>query len=194
MQQVQVDIPYTEERNRGTVAVRMILAIPHMIIASLWQYVVMLATFVQWFIVLFTGQRNQGIWDFSNKWLAYASRSFTYLGLMFDEYPGFIDDEGKTPLVYASAYDSDADRLTNGLRFIWAIPAMIISFLLSIAGYVVTIICWFAIVFTGTMPRGMFDFLLKAHRYAIQTNAYITLMTDQYPSYGDAPAGLVATA
>lgn len=194
MHQVEVDIPYAESRNRGTVAIRAILAIPHMLITGIWQYAVQIAAFVQWIIILVTGKRNEGIWNFSNRWLAYASRTYNYLGLMFDEYPGFIDDQGKTPVVYASAYTEEASRLTNGLRFIWAIPAIFITFLVTIAGYVVTIICWFAIVITGSMPRGMFDFLLKAHRYAIQTNAYVTLMTDTYPAYGDAPAELVGTA
>jgi hypothetical protein len=194
MQQVEVTIPYAESRNRGTVAVRLILAIPHMLLTGIWQYAVQIASVVQWFIILFTGKRNEGIWNFTNRWLAYASRTYNYLGLMFDEYPGFIDDQGKTPVVYSSAYSSEANRLTNALRLFWAIPAVIIMMLLATAGYVLTIICWFAIVITGSMPRGMFDFLLKAHRYAIQANAYTTLMTDTYPKYGDAPAGLVTTA
>jgi Domain of unknown function (DUF4389) len=181
--QVQVDVPYDEQRNRLTVAFRLILAIPHLILAGLWQEVVQLASVVQWFIVVFTGKRNQGIWDFSNMWLDYYSRVYAYVLLLFDEYPGFVRDEGKTPLRYESAYEEPADRLTSGLRFIWAIPALIIMVVLGIAVSFVVLIAWFAILITGKMPRGMYDFALRVQRYVIQTNAYIVLMTDQYPKF-----------
>ena len=183
MSQAIIDVPYTERRNRGTVAIRLILAIPHLVLAGLWQYVVQLAAIAQWFICLFTGKRHQGIWNFSNMWLDYASRTFAYTGLLFDEYPGFVQDEGRTPLQYRSTYDEPVNRLTSGLRFIWAIPALIVLAVLSLVGYLLTLICWFAILITGSMPKGMFDFLLKVHRYGVQTNAYTLLMTDEYPRY-----------
>jgi hypothetical protein len=53
----------------------------------------------------------------------------------------------------------------------------------AIAGEVVTIICWFAILFTGQMSQGMFDFLLKVHRFGVRTSAYTSLLTDTYPKY-----------
>ena len=34
--------------------------------------------------------------------------------------------------------------------------------------------------------RGMFDFLVKVHRYGVRTNAYVTLLTDTYPKYESA--------
>jgi hypothetical protein len=181
--QASIDVPYEQDRNRLTVAFRIILAIPHLIIAGAWQYAVQLAAIVQWFICLFTGKRNRGIWNFSNMWLDYYSRTNAYLGLLFDEYPGFVRDEGKTPLRYESSFDEPADRLTTGLRIIWAIPALLILMVLAIAAAVVTLVCWFAIVITGRMPQGMFAFLLKVTRYIAQTNAYTLLMTDTYPKY-----------
>jgi hypothetical protein len=75
------------------------------------------------------------------------------------------------------------NRLTVGLRFLWIIPAAIIAALIGIAIQVLTLICWFAIVITGKMPQGMFDFLMKGHRYSLQVNAYGLLLTDTYPKY-----------
>ena len=66
---------------------------------------------------------------------------------------------------------------------IWIIPAALIFLVVAIGGYVVTVICWFAILFTGTQPRGMFDFLLKVYRYSTRFNAYIGLLTDTYPKF-----------
>jgi hypothetical protein len=75
------------------------------------------------------------------------------------------------------------NRLTVGLRIIWAIPAIIIAAVLAIASFFVGIVSWFAILFTGKHPRGMFDFILKAQRYLLQTSAYTLLLTDTYPKY-----------
>lgn len=185
MSQVSFDIPYVEARDRGTSAVRIILAIPHLVISNAWRSLTGVLAVIQWFIVLFTGQRNKGLFDFTNLWLAYSARTFSYAGLMFDGFPAFAftADGANTPVRYSMEFEESADRLTNGLRIIWAIPAIIIMMALTIAGTVVTIIAWFAVVFTGNMPRGMYDFMLKAHRYAVETNAYVTLMTDTYPKY-----------
>lgn len=182
--QASLDIPYATTRNRGTVAIRLILAIPHFIVAYVLNIVSQIATLVHWFIQVFTGKRNQGIADFVTKVLAYQARVMTYVGLMYDEYPGFFDDQGKTPVQFAMPYaEGPVNRLTVGLRIIWIIPAAIIGALLGIAIEVLAIICWFAILITGTMPKGMFDFMLKGHRYIAQVNAYGLLLTDTYPKY-----------
>ena len=184
MAQVQFDVPYNEgPRNRGTVAIRVILAIPHFVIVSVWSYAVQIVAVIHWFIQVFTGKRNQGLFNFSNRWLGYASRTYSYAGLLFDAYPGFIDDGGKTPVQYNLEYSESVNRLTAGLRIIWAIPALIIAAVLGFAAFVVTIVTWFTILITGKHPRGQFDFQLKVHRYSIQTNAYVGLLTDDYPKF-----------
>jgi hypothetical protein len=182
--QVSLDIPYTESRNRGTVLVRLIIAIPHFVVAYVLNAVAQIVTIAHWFIQVFTGKRNQGIADFVTKVLAYQARVITYVALMYDEYPGFFDDQGKTPVQFAMPYvEGPVNRLTVGLRFIWIIPAAIIAAVIGIAIQVLTIICWFAILITGKMPRGMFDFLLRGHRFSAQVNAYGLLLTDTYPKY-----------
>jgi hypothetical protein len=184
MAQVQLEIPYNEgPRNRGTVAIRIILAIPHMLLVGVWGSVIELVSFIHWFIQVFTGKRNQGLFDFSNRYLDYASHVNTYIGLLFDDYPGFIDDAGKTPVQYNLDWDEPVNRLTTGLRFIWAIPAVFIAMVLGLAVFFVTILTWFTILITGKHPRGQFDFQLKVNRYTMQTNAYISLLTDDYPKY-----------
>ena len=84
---------------------------------------------------------------------------------------------------YNLEYTEPVNRLTAGLRIIWAIPALLISMVLGIAGFFVTIVTWFMIVITGKHPRGQFDFQLKVLRYSMQTNAYAGLLTDDYPKY-----------
>ena len=183
MQQVVFDVPYTEERNRGTTAIRLILALPHLIIYGVWQRVAQLAAIVQWFICVFTGKRNKSIWDFTYSAEAYGSRVNSYAGLLHDVWPAFFNEQGAVPSRYSLEYDESVNRLTVGLRIIWAIPALILLVLIGIAAFIVAIVSWFTILITGKHPRGMFDFILKFQKYAVQVSAYFLLLTDTYPKY-----------
>jgi hypothetical protein len=168
-----------------TVAFRIFMAIPHLIVWYVWRALAQILGFVQWFIILFTGQRNEGIWRMQQGYLYYYSRVVGYLSLLFDQYPAFGTDPGTVPVRSNIDFEGPANRLTNGLRFIWIIPAAIIAAVLGIASGVLVLISWFAILFTGKHPRGMWEFILKVERYTLQTDSYGLLMTDTYPKYGE---------
>lgn len=188
------DIAYSESRSRLTVAFRYILAIPHILIAAAWGYFAQILGVVQWFVVLFTGRRNEGIWNLQHSWLAYSARVSGYESLLFDEWPAIGPDSGDEPTVFAMAYEADANRLTNALRFLWIIPAAIMLFLVGIGALFVLIASWFAIVVTGQHSRGMWDFLLRYVRFSIRVGAYSNLMTDEYPRWrGDEPTGVTGS-
>jgi uncharacterized protein DUF4389 len=183
--QFTYDVEYQESRNRLTVAFRIILAIPHLIIAQVWGYLAQILAVIQWFIILFTGKRNEAMWNLQRSWLAYYSRVIGYVDLLFDPYPAFASEAGPAPVRSAISFEEPANRLTSALRIIWAIPALIIGVLVGIAAVVLLIISWFVIVITGTQTRSMWDFILKVARYTFQLQAYILLMTDTYPKFGE---------
>jgi hypothetical protein len=182
---ITYDVTHEESRNRLTVAFRIILAIPHLIVSQVWGYLAQILAVIQWFIVVFTGKRNQGIWNLQQSWLGYYGRVLGYTDLLYDQYPAFGTDSGSVPVRSAISFEETGNRLTVGLRFLWAIPAIVIGLLVGIAGTVVVVISWFAIVITGKQSRGMWDFVLKTARYTLQLQAYCLLMTDVYPKFGE---------
>ncbi len=194
MSRFTYDVGYEETRNRTTVAFRIILAIPHLIVASLWRELCELLAVIQWFIVVFTGKRNPGIWNLQQSYLYYNCRVIGYVTLLYDQYPAFGTDPGPVPVRSEILFEESADRLTTGLRLIWAIPAAIIGAVVGIGAYVVMIISWFAIVITGKQSRGMWDFILKVLRFAFQLESYLLLMTDTYPKFGEGASTAVASA
>lgn len=63
------------------------------------------------------------------------------------------------------------------------IPHGFCLFFYAIAAMFVNFIAWWAILFTGKYPRGMFEFGLGLHRWMMRVNAYMMNMTDVYPPF-----------
>ena len=184
MSQALFTIAYDEKRSRVSTLFRVLLAIPHMILVQAWQYLVQVLTLFQWVIILFTGKRNQGIWNLQNAWLGYASRVWGYYSLMFDQWPNIGTEPNKEPTTYSFEYSENANRLTNFFRIFWLIPSLIIGIFVLIGASVCTVLAWFAILVTGKHPRGLFDFVMKTHQFVIRVQSCALLMTDTRPKFG----------
>lgn len=183
MAAVTFDIEYTSARDKKSTALRIFFALPHLIITSALNSLGEVLALIQWVIILFTGKRNQSLWTVARGVVDWQSRANAYAGLMYDTYPNFGFEKKDEPVALGLTFDESVDRLTNALRLIWAIPAILLMVVVGIGAFFVTIVSWFAIVFTGQQSRGRFDFLMKAHRYGVRTSAYITLLTDTYPKF-----------
>ena len=83
------------------------------------------------------------------------------------------------------------EKLSRGLAvlkmlFGWAyvgIPHGVILWLYGIAVAVVVFISFWVILFTGKLPRGMFDFVLGYMRWSTRVTAYLSFMRDEYPPF-----------
>lgn len=81
------------------------------------------------------------------------------------------------------------------VKWILVIPHLIVLVFLWLAFMVITIIAFFAILFTGRYPRGMFDFNVGVLRWTWRVGfySYSTLATDQYPPFSLEPRDYPAT-
>ncbi len=69
-----------------------------------------------------------------------------------------------------------------GWFYVW-LPHGIALMFYGIAALFVTLIAWFAILFTGRYPKGMFEFVVGYQRWSNRVNAYMLLLTDSYPPF-----------
>jgi Domain of unknown function (DUF4389) len=84
-----IEVGAPGSRNRLSVALRLLFAIPHVIVLAFVLLAWAFTTIAAWFIILFTGSYPQGLYDFGVGTLRWRLRVEAYLLLMVDEYPPF---------------------------------------------------------------------------------------------------------
>ncbi|MEM7285881.1 MAG: DUF4389 domain-containing protein [Actinomycetota bacterium] len=174
---------------RWRIFVHIFMAIPHMIILYLLGIASQVVGLISWFVILFTGKMPAGLHNFQSMYLRYSNRTFGFIILLTEVYPPFdfettsLDGSGH-PI--RSDYDHQAEgrnRLTAFFRILMVIPHYIVLAFVFVAAYVVYIIAWFAVLFTGKMPTGLRDFLIGTGRWVNRVQAYFWLLTDRYPPF-----------
>jgi hypothetical protein len=181
------DVQYPESLNRWLIFVKWLLAIPHILILYVLQLLAAAVTFVAFFAILFTKKYPRGLFQFAVGVQRWSANVTAYAGLLRDEYPPFSSDPGQYPVTYDVQYPEQLNRWLPLVKWLLVIPNLIVLALLLIVVYFVWIISWFAILFTGRFPRGMFDFIVGALRWNYRLTAYANLMRDEYPPFSMEP-------
>ena len=169
--------------------VQWLMAIPHMVILYVLSIVGFFAGLAAWFAIVITGKLPQGLADFGCMVLRYQTRVGAYIGFLHAEYPPFdfttsAADPGGHPVRIDFAPEiENRNRLTVLLRLIWMIPAALFGIVISWVAQILWFIAFFAVLFTGKWPEGLRNFVLGAQRVGLRLNAYVFLLTDEYPPF-----------
>jgi hypothetical protein len=170
--------------------VNWLLAIPHFIVLYGLNLVSQVVAFVSWFAIVFTGQLPEGLANVQVMCLRYSTRTYTYAAFLREEYPPFTfattpSDPGDDPRVRVDIVPQldNRNRVTVFFRIILAIPQFIVLAVLGIGAVIAVIIGFFAVLFTGTWPPGLRDFVIKVMRWSLRVQAYFNLLTDVYPPF-----------
>jgi hypothetical protein len=170
--------------------VHWLLAIPHFVVVYALGIVSEVVAVISWFAIVITGELPAGLANFQALYLRYYLRTATFAGFVREEYPPFTfattpADPADDPRISVNVVPqlTDRNRLTTGFRFILVIPQFIVVALLGIALWVVGLIGFFAVLFTGRWPAGLRDFALGVGRWWLRVQAYWLLLTDEYPPF-----------
>jgi hypothetical protein len=135
-------------------------------------------------MILFRRKYPRWWFDWNRELLRFGNRLTVYLSLMDDRYPS-TDEEQSVHLDYAYPEGPDAlNRWLPLIKWFLAIPHYVVLIVLDIAAFVVVVITWFAILFTGRYPQGLFNFVEGVIRWHNRVFGYaILLVTDEYPPF-----------
>jgi hypothetical protein len=97
------------------------------------------------------------------------------------------------PLRYGVEYPEELSRWLIFVKWLLAIPQLIILWALAIAAGVIGLIAFFAILFTKRYPRGLFDFVVNVNRWNANVGAYTGLFRDEYPPFSWEPGQYAVT-
>jgi hypothetical protein len=87
------------------------------------------------------------------------------------------------PVQFGVVHRDEYNRWLPLVKWLLAFPHYVVLFFLAIGAVVCLFISFFAVLFTGSYPRGLFDFLIGFQRWAMRVNAYVLLMVDPYPPF-----------
>ena len=202
---VAFDVEYpADKRNRVTIFFRGILAIPVLLLLEMFvnsssaysgdsstQAYVTIGGFLflpTLLLLLFRHRYPRWWFDFNVNLLAFTMRVMIYVYLLRDEYPSTEDRQALDLMIVYPDAKQDLSRGMPLVKWFLAIPHYFIIFFLGIAVLAVTLIAWFAILFTGRYPRGLFEFTVGTLRWTTRVSAYAVLLTtDRYPPFSLKP-------
>lgn len=195
-----LNIDYPEQSDRLTTFFRLFLVIPIIILLSLltngdsynnemddnsisWAVggIVVIPTML---LLVFRRKYPKWWYDWNLALTKFSTRVFAYLLLLQDEYPSTDEDQGVHIEIPYPNVEKELNQWLPLVKWFLAIPHVIVLCFLYLIVIILTIIAWFAILFTGNYPRDLFDFVVGVARWSIRVSAYALLLTtDEYPPF-----------
>ena len=171
------------QRSRLTVFFRALLALPHLVWATLWGWAAVVAAVAQWFFTLFAGRPAEPLRRFIAAWVRYQVQVYGYLLLAANPFPGFAGDPAY-PIAVEIEPPGPQRRLVTFFRLLLAVPTLVVAYGLAVAAFVAAVLGWFAALALGRMPEGLRNLVAYVVHYWAQLDAYLYLVTDRYPYSG----------
>ena len=122
--------------------------------------------------------------DFARELTRFGTRIGAYVGLLTDRYPSTVDEQSVHLEIDYPDVERDLNRWLPLVKWLLAIPHFLVLLVLSVGAFFAVVFAWFAILFTGRYPRGLFDFVVGVGRWWLRVEAYaFLLVTDRYPPF-----------
>ena len=202
--------PVYEDRRRLTGALRLLVAIPHLVFTggpSLLGIVVApllllaglapltiplsigafgvitaLATIASWFAILILGRQPRDLREFAVFFLTWRAKTIAYTLLLRDEFPSFGFGDYPVTLTLPPPLPT-RDRFRVALRLPLLAPHIVALALLNAGLTVVSMAGWLGVVLFRWYPQPLYDLAAVAVRYSLRVEAYLLLIHDTYPPF-----------
>ena len=187
---VEISLDGPTQQRRWTIALRVLLAVPHFLLLYLINIALPFAIIAAWFVALFTARAPQGLAEFIAKALQYQARVTGYsFFLLTDRYPPFGFDDSD----YAINVRTQPGRLNRAavlFRLILMIPSYVIATAALAGAFPVMALGWFLALVLGRLPTPLWEANAAVLRYSTRMFAFGGLLTAEQPKrlFGDTAA------
>jgi len=198
---VRFDVDYPDRPlDRVTTFFRLFAAIPILIVmgtvaGGTWQWSTRQGAYVAagaggllffgpLLMIVFRQKYPRWWFDWNLALLRFSNRVGAYLTLLDDRYPSTDEEQGvHLDFPYPDAKE-ELNRFLPLVKWFLAIPHYIVLAFLYLGAIFAVLFAWFAILFTGRYPRGLFDFVVGVLRWHNRVVGYAhVLVTDRYPPF-----------
>jgi len=206
---VDIEIEPPGSQNRWTVAFRIVLAVPVLLLLTvlvrfgvdiygafypplLFGSINLLAAaaLLGWFYAVARGRMPRGLRDLIAYALSYGAQAWAYLLLLSDRYPSSDPLTAIGPLptradpVRAEVSDDlRRSRLTVFFRLPLVVPHLVWLLLWGVVALGAAILNWVATLFTGVSPRSLHRLLAAYLRYQFHVSSYLYLTGNPFPGF-----------
>ena len=178
---LRVDYP-DRDLDKVSTLLRLLYLMPVAVVLAAIEGVLLFAPTL--LMILFREKYPRWWFDFNLQMARFSTRVVAYMGLMSDQYPSTDEEQYVHLELDYPDVEADLNRWLPLVKWLLAIPHLIVLAFLGVAAVFAVIVAWFAILFTGRYPRGLFDFVEGVLRWALRVEAYaLFLVTDQYPPF-----------
>jgi len=135
-------------------------------------------------MIVFRRKYPRWWYEWNLQFLRFSNRVSVYFALMDDRYPS-TDEQQSVHLEFPyPEVERDLNSWLPLVKWFLAIPHYIVLFVLWILAVICVVIAWFAILFTGRYPEGLFRIVEGVLRWGNRVMAYaFLLITDRYPPF-----------
>ena len=201
----RLDVDYSDQHNRVTTLFRIVLIIPIAIVygvltagetrrvydqstgevVSTTSGGIIAGLFLATLLMIVFRQRYPRWWfEFARELTRFGTRIGAYFALLTDQYPSTVEEQQVHLHIDYPEVERDLNRWLPLVKWLLAIPHYLVLIVLVMAAFFAVVFAWFAILFTGRYPRGLFDFVVGVARWGLRVQAYaILLVTDRYPPF-----------
>lgn len=191
MYPVRYEADYVEQQSRAITFFRLILAIPWLIVGSVYATAAFIVSLLVWFAILFTGRHPEGLYKFNAGVVRFLGRANAFFYLQTDRWPsfGFEEDPSYPIRVEVDPPLEKYNRWKTAFRLILAFPVLFMIYLIPYISALASATAWFHIVFMGRTSGGVHNALTTGLVYQLRSTAYLLLLTETIPPVSDqAPA------
>lgn len=182
-------VAYKERQSRLKTFFRLIIAIPWILWLYIWGIAFSVVVVIAWFVIVFTAKWPGELFNFAVKFMRYQARVMAFVLLLTDKIPPW---NGRPDEAYGLTYEAVGkerySRPKTGFRMILVIPLSALAYGLQLYLGIFHFLAWWALLFTGRMPRWCYQPIADAMAWYQRMQAYSNLIVEKFPPFaGNVP-------